>query len=176
MDVQRSKRKGKPNYWVVIPLSTEIAVNLKDVQKYLEDKYKSARSELRRAFTDLDSKELHITLFGIHANQARLQQVKAALSAFEQTLSADRTFDIELQGLGAWNTLGGNIILYADFKQQSSDQIKQLAKELRDFVLQHIQSQEGITPADCNNNTTTSRSMGAEVQCVNSFVVHRLIE
>lgn len=137
MDEQRSKRRGKANYWVVIPItSQQIRSNLKEVQQSLESKYKSARSELRKAFTDLDSAaEVHVTLFGVHANSHRLEQVKQALCEFSNRVDA---FEIELKGLGAWNTIGGNIVLYADATQQSREKIKALAKELRDFVLARV--------------------------------------
>lgn len=139
MDEQRRRKKGKANYWVVITIANEsIRSNLKEVHRDLEEKYKSARGELRKAFTDLDSNELHISLFGIHANRCRLEQVKSALASYRQYLTEntlDRTFDIELKGLGAWNTVGGNIVLYADLSPASSEMVKKLAKEMRDYVM-----------------------------------------
>lgn len=69
MDVQRSAKKGRANYFVVIPItSPTIRAALREVQTHLETTYPTARSELRKGFTDMASAEVHITLFAIHAN------------------------------------------------------------------------------------------------------------
>ena len=53
MDVQRSNKRGKANYFVVIPVTHEdIKNNLREVHAHLEAKYPSARAELRRVCTN----------------------------------------------------------------------------------------------------------------------------
>ena len=83
MDVQRSKKKGRANYFVVIPIiAPAVRAALREVQTHLEQSYPTARSELRKGFTNMDSAEVHVTLFAIHANQQRLQQVNKCVFCF----------------------------------------------------------------------------------------------
>lgn len=141
MDVQRSKKKGRANYFIVIPISSPaIRSRLREVQTHLENTYPTARSELRKAFTNLDSAEVHVTLIAIHANQARLQQVirfahpnqqiatrqpsdvklsNSALERYQSARQGDQSFSVELKGLGSWTTKAGNIVLYADLSRDS---------------------------------------------------------
>ena len=56
MDVQRAKKKGRANYFVVAPIvAPNIRNGLREVQAHLEATYPTARSELRKGFTNLDS-------------------------------------------------------------------------------------------------------------------------
>lgn len=51
MDVQRSNKRGKANYFIVIPITqANTKNNLREVQTHLENKYPSARAELRKVF------------------------------------------------------------------------------------------------------------------------------
>jgi len=138
MDVQRAKRRGKPNLWVVVPIfDSALIKNLLLVQTDLENRYKKHRSELRKGFTDLSSNLVHITLFGIHANRARILQVQNALSTYQELIhkhNINGVFDIDIKGLGSWTTKSGCVCLYADLSKESALKIKTLAKEMRDFV------------------------------------------
>jgi hypothetical protein len=136
--VQRAKRRGKPNLWVVVTIKDAyIKKNLLQVQTDLENRYKKHRSELRKGFTDLTSDLVHITLFGMHANKARILQVQNALTNYQELIhkhNMNGVFDIELKGLGSWTTQSGCVCLYADLTKESAVKIKTLAKEMRDFV------------------------------------------
>jgi len=80
---------------------------------------------------------VHITLFGIHANKARILQVQKALTTYQELIhknSINGVFDIELKGLGSWTTQSGCVCLYADLSKESATKIKILAKEMSDFV------------------------------------------
>jgi len=102
-----------------------------------ENRYKKHSSELRKGFTDLTSDLVHITLFGMHANKARILQVQNALTNYQEFIhkhNMNGVFDIELKGLGSWTTQSGCVCLYADLTKESAVKIKTLAKEMRDFV------------------------------------------
>jgi len=147
MDLQRSKKKGKPNYFVVIPITQPtILSNLQMVLDDLERRYSSSRSDLRKACVDLNSNKLHITLFGMHGNKQRIQQVRRALKRYEEHKNNcsenNGGFEIEIKGLGSWQTKKGNIILFGDITQNGKERIKQLAKEIRDFVVCAIDDEE----------------------------------
>ena len=145
MDVQRSTRIGRPNYWVVIPIvNKEIKSNLREVQDYLIERNKTFKSELNASLVDLDSNDLHITLFGIHANEELLAKVKESFYKYRKNATDDISFSIELKGLGAWKTLNENIILFADLTPESSQKIKQIAKDMRDFIMSDLLKQEGL--------------------------------
>jgi hypothetical protein len=63
MDEQRSKKIGKPNYWVVLTIdSPEIVRNLALVHAHLEEKYRHCRAELRAALTSLSAEPSHEVL------------------------------------------------------------------------------------------------------------------
>ncbi len=90
MDVQRSRRQGKANFFIVIPLvAQDFYTNLRTVQLDLETKYKNNKAELRRAFTDLEQKggfaPLHVTLLGVHMSGRWVDLMKEALAEFEKT-------------------------------------------------------------------------------------------
>eukprot|EP01124_Arcella_intermedia_P014061 TRINITY_DN20440_c0_g1_i1.p1 TRINITY_DN20440_c0_g1~~TRINITY_DN20440_c0_g1_i1.p1 ORF type:complete len:361 (+),score=114.33 TRINITY_DN20440_c0_g1_i1:44-1126(+) len=158
MDVQRAKRRGKPNLWVVVPIySQTIKNNLKELQLTLEDRYKKARSELRKGFADVEG-EMHITLFAMHSNKARMEQVKEALKSYSLKLQSDgvsRNFELEIKGLGAWTTKSNCVCLYADLGKESTIKVKELAKELRDYVKNYlIAHSEGSDISTLLNPTT----------------------
>jgi len=122
----------------VVPINdTNLKNNLVKVQTDLENRYKKHRSELRKGFTDLTSEVVHITLFGIHANKARILQVQNALTIYQEIIhkhNINGVFDIEIRGLGSWTTKSGCVCLYADLSKDSAAKVKTLAKEMRDFV------------------------------------------
>jgi len=103
----------------------------------LEDRYKTARGELRRALTDLLSDHAHITLFGFFLpNLERRAQMKQILYEYEmeRVIGKDTRFMLEIKGLGSWATRSGNIVLYADLTSECRDKVKWLAKDIRDYV------------------------------------------
>ncbi len=141
MDQQRSTKLGRANFWVVIPINNiEIRKNLQQTYDYLTQKNKTVKSELNKALIDLSSNALHITLFGVHSNAQRFEQLKEAIKQFEKRQT--EPFDVEVKGLGVWDTAHHNIIMFADLTTESAERVKLLAKEMRDFVLHHITSQE----------------------------------
>jgi len=79
----------------------------------------------------------------------RTEQVMRILSAFTSKLERegrDLSFELELKGLGSWVTKSENIILYADFSKESQQQIKSLAKEMRDYLKSCIDKEEAENP------------------------------
>jgi hypothetical protein len=92
MDVQRSRKKGRANYYVVVQVSSsEILKGLREVQMHLESSYPTVRSELRKGFTNLDT-DIHLTLFALHANTTRAQQVLRYVIYWEQRVDYDVKF------------------------------------------------------------------------------------
>jgi uncharacterized FlaG/YvyC family protein len=172
MDVQRSTKIGRPNYWVVIPITNkEIKSNLKEAQDHLKERNKTFKTELNHSLVDLDSNDLHITLFGIHANEERLQQVKESLQKFRKNASDDISFNVEFKGLGAWRTVSDNIILFADLVPESSQKVKQLAKQLRDFVLFDLLKHEAGTDNVASLSEDILTGMWMDDPLVNNHII-----
>jgi len=67
----------------------------------------------------------------------RTEQVKSALLAFNEKLvqqQESRAFDLQLKGLGSWSTKSNCLCLYADLGRECCLKVKNLAKEMSDFV------------------------------------------
>lgn len=141
MDEQRLERSGKANYFLVIPIrSEEIIAEIKAVKDALEQRYKTCRSELRKGFSE---SELHITLLAFHASQQKALRVEECLRRWERIIQEENLelgFDLMIKGLGAWYTKKENIILYADLSQDSAQYVKNLAKEIHDFLESELKS------------------------------------
>lgn len=92
MDLQRSRKKGRANYYVVAQISSpEIRKELRDIQLHLESTYPTVRAELRKGFSNLEN-DIHLTLFALHANTARAQQVIRYLLTTTLLLSTNANF------------------------------------------------------------------------------------
>lgn len=147
MDQQRKDRPGKANAFVVIPIRDKnLKKELGKVLADLEMRYKSAKFEIRHAFTNLESdNELHVTLIGLHCNKIRLEQISECLQCFQMKLQDEEeslSFELTIQEIDAFVTSHGNIILFARFDKQSTKKIQTLAKQIRDYIYDLIEAQE----------------------------------
>jgi len=65
-----------------------------------------------------------------------------------ESKTSDRTFSLELKGLGSWKTTSNNIVLYADLSRESKEIVKTLAKEIRDAVVLYLKEIGWSLPDD----------------------------
>eukprot|EP01130_Rhizamoeba_saxonica_P006379 TRINITY_DN2545_c0_g1_i3.p1 TRINITY_DN2545_c0_g1~~TRINITY_DN2545_c0_g1_i3.p1 ORF type:complete len:143 (+),score=14.22 TRINITY_DN2545_c0_g1_i3:39-467(+) len=121
MDVQRQQREGKANGFVVIPITNvEVLDSIKVVQDEIVRKNKDARHAITKSLVDLESNQVHLTLFGLHANKSRMEMVKKAINSLSKILAGldiESSFVLQLEGIGNWVSLSGRICTYADISE-----------------------------------------------------------